>query len=85
MGEFHLIPEKILMFMLVWLMGQKLKTARLCDNISNEKTRTVEELLLERISEHFISTFVKLTGVAEIDDSCFKLTKTSRSRSQPER
>ena len=83
--KFHLVPEKILMFMLVWLLGQKLKTARLCDSISNEKTRMVEELLLDRISEHFVSTFVKFTGVVEIDESCFKHTTTSRSRSQPER
>lgn len=83
--KFNLVPEKILMFMLVWLMGQKLKTARLCANISKEKARLLEDFLLNLISEHFISTFVKFSGVVEIDESCFKHTTTSRSKNQPER
>jgi hypothetical protein len=83
--RFHLIPEKILLFMFLWLMGQKLKSARQLVDISKEKARMLEDFLLELISEHFVSTFEKFHGIVEIDESCFKHTTTSRSRSQPER
>ena len=77
--------EKILLFIFLWLMGLKDKHLRTLVSVAKPNAMILEGLLYDQISQHFIRTMGKLRGVVEIDESCFKHSTTSKSKTQPDK
>lgn len=77
--------ERILLYMVLWIMGLKDKYLRIITGIPKVKGFLLEGIFNEQISKHYIETFGRFRGVVEIDESCFKHGTTSRSKNQPEK
>lgn len=80
-----LSSDQIILFIFLWLLGLKYKNMRILLSIDKPRSRSLEGLLLDVISAHFVKTFRRFKGVVEIDESCFKHSTTARCKSQPER
>jgi hypothetical protein len=81
----NLPAEKILLYIFLWLMGLKDKHLRTLVSVPKPNAMILENLLYDEISRHFIQTMGQLKGVVEIDESCFKHSTTSKSKSQPDK
>lgn len=84
-ATFEMSADQIILFIFLWILGLKYKNMRILLTIDKTRSKSLEGLLLDVISDHFAKTFKRFKGVVEIDESCFKHTTTARCKSQPER
>ena len=77
--------ERILLYMVLWIMGLKDKYLRTISGVPKLRAVALESILFDQISDHYLKTVGKFRGVVEIDESCFKHTTTSKCKTQPEK
>ncbi|OMJ86298.1 hypothetical protein SteCoe_12210 [Stentor coeruleus] len=77
--------DKILLYIILWIMGTRDKDIKQILNIRRERTAPLQSLLQNAISNNFQSSLPKFSGTVEIDESCFKNPTTKTCKTQPDK
>jgi len=77
--------DKILLFLFLWIMNLREKEICLLLGLEKIDAIHIDNTLNHIISEHYVSTLPKFTGVVEIDESCFRKNTGAFGQAHPEK